>query len=487
LGVTTIARERTAMERRTLSRPMSLALADGILHEGRTVFDYGCGRGGDVRRLKSLGFAVGGWDPAFAPAAPKTGADVVNLGYVINVVEDLRERAETLRRAWELARRVMVVAGRMAWERQHLGGEARADGVVTSRNTFQKFYEQDELRGWIDATLGTRSVPAAPGVFYVFRDESDAQHYLARRHRRRVSVPRVRRSEALYEQHQVALAPLIDFVAERGRLPRVGEIDSTDIEAAFGTIKAAFGVVRRVTGDDQWEALRRERSDELLIFLALAAFGGRPAFGHLPVDIQADVRDFFGTYRAACDKADSFLFGAGDMTQVSAACANAAVGKLTADALYVHVSGMDGLPALLRVYEGCATALAGTVDGANVVKLNRLKPKVSYMSYPDFERTPHPALAESVVASFRELRVDVRDYRDRDNPPVLHRKELLVSGGYPLRERFARLTAQEERFGLFDEPATIGTAAGWAAALSARGLTLRGHRVVRTNGAAAGD
>lgn len=486
MGMSTITRERTAMERRALSRPMALALADGILHEGRTVFDYGCGRGGDIRRLEGLGFAIAGWDPAFAPEAPMTEADVVNLGYVVNVVEDPRERTETLRRAWTLARSVMVVAGRMAWERQHLRGEARADGVVTSRNTFQKFYEQDELRRWIDGTLGTRSVPAAPGVFYVFRDDAEAQHYLARRHRRRASVPRVRRSEALYEQHQIALAPLVDFVAERGRLPRTGEIDPTGLESIFGSIKAAFGVVRRVTGDEHWDALRRERSEELLIFLALAAFGGRPAFGQLPADIQADVREFFGSYRAACEEANSLLFGAGDISQVSAACASADIGKLTPEALYVHVSAMGRLPALLQVYEGCATTLAGKVDGANVVKLNRLKPKVSYMSYPGFERLPHPTLAESVVASFRELRVDVRDYRDRENPPVLHRKELFLASDHPLRERFARLTAQEERFGLFEEPESIGTTAGWAAALSTRGLTLRGHRVVRTNGAAHG-
>ncbi|MCA1837524.1 MAG: DNA phosphorothioation-associated putative methyltransferase, partial [Actinobacteria bacterium] len=354
--MTTIARERTAMERKALSRPMSVALVDEVLRERRTVFDYGCGRGGDVKRLRELGFAAAGWDPAFAPDARLISAAVVNLGYVVNVVEDPRERVETLRRAWALAREVLVVAARMAWERQHLRGAARADGVVTSRNTFQKFFEQDELRGWIDATLGVRSVPAAPGVFYVFRDDAEAQHFLARRHRRRVAVPRVRRSEALYEQHHARLAPVVDFVAERGRLPRDGEVDTTPLIDAFGSVEAAFAVVRRVTGEEQrWEAIRRARAEELLIFIALAAFGVRQSFGQLPLDIQYDVRDFFGTYRAACDEADRLLFAAGDMAQVSAACANAEVGKLTAEALYVHESVMGRLPALLRVYEGCAT------------------------------------------------------------------------------------------------------------------------------------
>ncbi len=39
----------------------------------------------------------------------------------------------------------------------------------------------------------------------------------------------------------------------------------------------------------------------------------------------------------------------------------------------------------------------------------------------------------------------------------------------PRREKFARLTAQEERAGLRDETATIGTRTGWAERLRERG------------------
>jgi hypothetical protein len=34
----------------------------------------------------------------------------VNLGYVINVVEDRAERAGTWKQAWDLARRLLVVS-----------------------------------------------------------------------------------------------------------------------------------------------------------------------------------------------------------------------------------------------------------------------------------------------------------------------------------------------------------------------------------------
>ena len=55
------------MHRTSLSRPVSLALADGVLRVGLSMFDYGCGRGSDVRLLSALGYVADGWDPAFAP------------------------------------------------------------------------------------------------------------------------------------------------------------------------------------------------------------------------------------------------------------------------------------------------------------------------------------------------------------------------------------------------------------------------------------
>ena len=88
---------RTAIRRTDLSRPVTQALQDGLIAPSRSLLDYGCGRGGDVQRLRELGYSVSGWDPAFAPDEPLEPADVVNLGYVINVIESPAERADTLR------------------------------------------------------------------------------------------------------------------------------------------------------------------------------------------------------------------------------------------------------------------------------------------------------------------------------------------------------------------------------------------------------
>jgi DNA phosphorothioation-associated putative methyltransferase len=101
------------------------------------------------------------------------------------------------------------------------------------------------------------------------------------------------------------------------------------------------------------------------------------------------------------------------------------------------------------------------------------------LAYPDFEAEPHPALRRSVKLNLRTLELDCWDYDESENPPILHRKEAFVTADHPLRAKFARLTRQEERCGLLDDSATIGTRQGWLRRLEERQLALRGHRVVR--------
>ncbi len=477
-----VERHKTAVGRATLSRPVSLALDDTVLAPGASFFDYGCGRGGDLQRLAALGYQAEGWDPEFRPEGERRPADVVNLGYVVNVIEDPAERGEVLRSAWSLTNSVLIVAARLDHESLSVVGQQYVDGIVTSRGTFQKFFTQEELRGWVDSTLGVRSVTAAPGIFYVFRDDLKAQSYLAARVRHRpVAVRRPRVSEALYESNRDLLDPLVAFIESRGRPPESFEFATAEaIVERFGSIRAALAVVRRVTGDDSWQAARAAASDDLTVYLALAAFRGRPKFTELPSDTQLDVRAFFGSYKEACAAADTLLFGAGNQAAIDQACRASAAGKLTHEALYVHTSVLPRLTPLLRVYEGCGRALTGAVDRANIVKLNRIEPKVSYLAYPDFDRDPHPALAASVRADLRSLDIKYRDFSNHANPPILHRKETFVSPDYPGRDKFARLTAQEDRHALFSESTSIGTKRGWLATLESRGLSLHGHRLVRS-------
>ena len=55
------------------------------------------------------------------------------------------------------------------------------DGVVTSRNTFQKYFAQGELKEYIDSTLDVQSVAVGPGIFFVFKDTIEEQLFLSSR------------------------------------------------------------------------------------------------------------------------------------------------------------------------------------------------------------------------------------------------------------------------------------------------------------------
>ena len=87
-----VERRRTAIKRYDLSKPVKLLLERGLLKKQNSFFDYGCGHGMDIKALAGLGYSAAGWDPAFLPNAPKLESDVVNLGYVLNVIESPLER-----------------------------------------------------------------------------------------------------------------------------------------------------------------------------------------------------------------------------------------------------------------------------------------------------------------------------------------------------------------------------------------------------------
>jgi DNA phosphorothioation-associated putative methyltransferase len=152
--------------------------------------------------------------------------------------------------------------------------------------------------------------------------------------------------------------------------------------------------------------------------------------------------------------------------------------RKTPEALYVHLSAIDQLPASLRVFEGCARAYIGRVEGGNLVKLSQLEPRISYLTYPNFEEDPHPALAHSLSVHLQTFRVRTRDYTHFRNPPILHRKETFLPAEHPLRDKFARLTASEESKGRLEDANRIGTRNYWDQVLLEKGLSLRGHRLI---------
>lgn len=477
---TVVLRHRTAIRRGDYSRPVKCLLRDGLLEKSQTFFDYGCGRGEDLELLASDGFVCSGWDPAFRPDGVRSEADIVNLGFVINVIENPAERLQTLNKAWTLCRQVLAVSAQVIFSAKSKSPAPFADGVLTTRNTFQKYYEQDELKQYLESELQTEAIPAGIGIFYVFKDEARRQQFLANQFRRREIAPRRRIAELRLEETRDALVPLMNAIARLGRLPDASEFDGTaQIIERFGSLKKAFTAIQRITGTETWETIARHRREDILVYLALSRFRRRPLVSHLPVALQRDIKVFFKTYGKACAEADALLFKAGDPSAIDEACKASTVGKLLPDDLYVHRDALEVLDPVLRIYEGCGRAFLGEIEGANIIKIHRRSGKISYLIYPEFEDDPHPALSRSIRVNLRTRQIDSTDYSQSTNPPILHRKETFLPPEHELKDKFTRLTEQEDKHQLLDDNSRIGNLEGWNRRLLERGFALKGHRLVR--------
>ncbi|MGC1247826.1 MAG: DNA phosphorothioation-associated putative methyltransferase, partial [Spirulinaceae cyanobacterium] len=474
-----IERHKAAMVRKSLSRPVRLALEADLFSPDTTFFDYGCGWGGDVERMAKKGYQSSGWDPYYRPETAPTSSAVVNLGYIINVIEDLAERREALVRAWELTQQVLIVAAQVLISSSSRGQIAYGDGVITNRSTFQKYYEQEELKSYIDQVLNADAIPVGLGIYFVFRNETQAQTFRASRFRSRAITPKVRKPIRSFEDYQELLNPLMAFFTERGRLPVKGELaQEVALKEEFGTLRRAFKVILQVTEPQEWEAIAAKRRQDLQLYLALAELNRRPKLREFAPTVKEDFKGLFGSYRQATFEAEDMLFSLGDPEVIAECCLHSKIGQKQRNSLLVHISSLENLNPLLRLYEGCASRTIGRMEEVTLIKFHSRKPKISYLFYPDFDTEPHPLLHTSMQIDLRDLHVSYWEY-EPDNPPILHQKETLVTTDYPLYEKFARLSRQEQDWGLLDDLSSISHLQGWLRCLEDHCATIKGHRLIR--------
>lgn len=294
----TIARHLTALTRNNLSAPMQCLARHGFLDGNLSVFDYGCGKGDDIRNLSANAIPVSGWDPHYAPEQPKQAADIVNLGFVINVIEDYRERLDALLGAYELTQQILVVSA-MLFNQNALKGQAFNDGVITQRNTFQKYFTQTELKEFISEGLETDAIPVAPGIFFIFKDQDAEQRFLLNRQRSHHNIlrlsqrrstpaqPKLSRNEKKYQAYQHLLDPLWQQTLELGRLPEKNEIaELIELTQGFGSVNKALRFMLDQVDDTLLEQARQSRIDDLLTYFALQTFSKRKPYKHLEISLQ---------------------------------------------------------------------------------------------------------------------------------------------------------------------------------------------------------
>jgi DNA phosphorothioation-associated putative methyltransferase len=458
-----VHRHRTAMTRTALSKPIRQAMECGIISEGKTVFDYGCGLGTDADGLRALGYEVAAWDPAYFPDAPKKAADVVNLGYVLNVIENPAERIAVLVDAWGHTHQVLVVATMISGKESYDYVREHGDGVLTSRNTFQKYFEPAEIQGLIESALESDAYPLGIGVYAVFKDPKAGQAFLASRTRRHIDWeqlssrlgflrPKKRPGVVdLYETNKELLDDFWTFALTLGRVPVAGEFArDAELRERVGGPKKVHRLFLDHYGPDTFEAARRQRKEDLLVYLAAAGFRKRIPLKNLDDTLQADLASHFGGYRQAQEEGSRLLMSLGEPSTLSDAAAALPFGwrDVTEGHFSIHSSLVGKLPAVLRVFIECGARLYGVATEADVIKIHLRSRKLTFLLYDNFTRAPFPELQTRIKIDLPRLAVNIFEYGNSGSRQLLFFKERFIEAGFPGRSRMEQISRRLEMLGI---------------------------------------
>ncbi|MEZ8914074.1 DNA phosphorothioation-associated putative methyltransferase [Vibrio lentus] len=445
-----IDRHKTAIVRHDLSAPMKTLVKHGYLEGTHTIFDYGCGRGDDLRELEAHGLDALGWDPVFRPDSDRVNSNIVNLGFVLNVIEDQDERLDALLRAWEIADKFLVVSVMLANDNYISQFKPYKDGVITTRNTFQKYYTQSEIKSYIERSIQEEAITVAPGIFYIFKDKIEEQLYLQSKYRRHhrwekltspESIDSKAKAQLLFTQNQALLSGFWNQCLELGRIPANDEFQqSEEIRNLIGSHKKTFNILEEVYGSAAFKAAEKAKKEDLLLYFSMGLFEKRKPYTQQPESLKRDIKALFGEYKNAINLATELLFAIADIGLISQQCIKASIeldGCLLNEghSLILHKDRITELPLLLRTYIDAGLQMYGELnETVDLIKIHITSGKLTLMCYDDFDASV-PYLAERIKIKMADQDVDFFDYIDEKRRPPLINKHLFMSSKNELFEK----------------------------------------------------
>ncbi len=443
-----IERHKTAIPRSSVSAPIFLLQSGGVITNETSVLDYGCGKGDDVQALQAVGINARGWDPHFRPDPQQLcECDVVNLGFVLNVIEEREERAEALQLAFALAKECLAVSVMLIGKGDLSNSRPFKDGFITSRKTFQKYYTQGEIRDFIAQSLDATPIAAGPGIFFVFKDEVAEQRFLFRKQigfrsnttTKPCSSPPSAKvtGKGAKGADKTTINRLSEVIRDLGRYPDENEL-STSLQKRVAASKhsLAFLTNLAIQGVDSSELDQTvaHKSEDLSLFFALNAFGQRPPYRELPPELQRDVRAFFGSHQRAIAEGQALLFSIGNSDKLFGEIETALdknIGRLDEAQFQFHIQDLPRLGPALRGYVAIGERLAGDLSDTTLLKIHVESKKLTALYFPDFERSPLPRLDRRIKIEFQTFNVHLVDHTKEGRVKLLYERSTYLPEDHP--------------------------------------------------------
>lgn len=489
-----IQRHKTAISRNSLSIPMFLLAQKGFLDGTYSILDYGCGRGDDIRELEAHGINAIGWDPAYCPDTDLKECDIVNLGFVINVIEDKEERTDCLKKAYSLANKMLLVSAMLGNESIYQRFKPYKDGVITSKNTFQKYFFQSELKSYVESTLNETAIALSPGVFAVFRDKIEEQKYLLERQKtrrtwRQLSVkPEIKiekkAAKDIYERNSSLFDEYWETALDLGRSPYIGEFENIELLNRIGcSNRKAFNICLSHHGDTTYKVSQERRTNDLTTYFALEYFTKRKPYQRMPESLKKDIKFFFSSYSNAKKIASEALYSVSEPEIINEACelANTLIPSYInhGHSLIFHRNFLNHLPKELRIYVGCAAQLYGELETIDLIKVHIRSGKVTFLGYKDFDNRAIPLLEERIKVKLREQDIDFFDYVGEYKPQPLYNKSMFMDETFEGYQKQAEFDKSLSEVGIDIVGERGPSSVELEAQLAKLGYIIRGNELVK--------
>ena len=463
-----IVRHRTAISRNALSLPAKILFTGGIANENDSYLDYGCGRGDDIKFLRELGVPASGWDPHFAPKEELlVKSDVVNLGFVLNVIENPEERIEVLKKAFKLAKKCLCVAVMLHSQNSATSALPFKDGHITSINTFQKFYDQQELENLLSNALGAPLIAGAPGVFLVFKDEACEQDFLLKRQLGIIQVYEPRDLVSKINERKEATKLALNVVnnlarhtlafARKPALEELPRYFREQLDKSGLSYQKAFNGAAKLISEADLATAVAHKKEQLELFFAMYLFSGRPKYGDLSPSLQKDVKLHFGTLRTIEENAKELLFSLGDENLIFNAAREAEknnLGKLEDTKFIFLAKKLHKLPIRLRGIINISERLSGKIEDANLIRIHIDTKKVTYLCLEGIETDPLPKITKRTIVDLRQQTVRNFEHLSPGYEKVLYLKSKYMDLGekhYKTQKAFDDLLEAKLDFEFFGE------------------------------------
>ena len=147
--------------------------------------------------------------------------------------------------------------------------------------------------------------------------------------------------------------------------------------------------------------------------------------------------------------------------------------------LQLHVSQIDDLPVILRIYAGCAEKLYGSLDGIDLIKLHIHSGKVTLIGHDDFANNLIPNMIERIKINLWKQKIRFYDYVGPFIPVPLYLKSRFISENIQNFSEQQKFDASLVRTNVFDFDRETPSKELLTHKLNAAGYLIDGYHIIK--------